>query len=105
MDDEKINIISKDARLFVKGTKQDYDVVIIDLPDPSTAQINRFYTIEFFRELKEKLNKNAVVSLSLISTVNYINEEARQLNSVLYKTLKQVFANVISGIVVSRNNF
>ena len=41
-----------------------YDVVIIDLPDPSTAQINRFYTIEFFNELKKILNKGWVVSIS-----------------------------------------
>jgi spermidine synthase len=103
LENEKINIINKDARLFVKETENKYDIVIIDLPDPSTAQINRFYTIEFFSELKKKLNEDAIVSLSLISTKNYISKEARQLNSVLYNTLKETFDNVI--IIPGDRNF
>jgi len=103
LEDNRINIINKDARLFIKETTNKYDVVIIDLPDPSTSQINRFYTIEFFNELKKKLNKNAVISLSLISTENYLSEEGKQLVSVLYKTLKEIFENVI--IIPGNKNF
>lgn len=103
LENKKISTITKDARLYVKQTNNKYDIVIIDLPDPSTAQLNRFYTIEFFKELKKKLNKDAVISISLISTENYISNEAKQLNSVLYKTLKQVFNNII--IIPGNKNF
>ncbi len=103
LNNDKINIIIGDARLFVKQAKKRYDVVIIDLPDPSTAQINRFYTIDFFNELKNILSDDAVVSTSLISTENYISEESRQLQSVLYKTMKMVFDNVI--IIPGNKNY
>jgi len=95
LDSEKVNIINQDWRLFVKNTKEKYDIVIIDLPDPSTAQINRFYTIEFFNELKKILNENAVISISLSASENYYSKEIRELNSALYKTLKTNFKNII----------
>ncbi|MCD4747469.1 MAG: fused MFS/spermidine synthase, partial [Bacteroidales bacterium] len=50
LDNEKINIINKDARLFVKKTTNLYDVVLINLPEPTSAQINRYYTVNFFRQ-------------------------------------------------------
>ncbi len=95
LENPKIHIINKDARLFVKETSNLYDVILINLPEPTTAQINRFYTINFFKELKKKLNNNAVISISLQSTLNYISDEARETNSVLYSTLKRAFKNVL----------
>ncbi|MBW2983579.1 fused MFS/spermidine synthase [Candidatus Woesearchaeota archaeon] len=103
LENEKIKIHNIDARLFVKQTNNKYDIVIIDLPDPSTAQINRFYTIEFFKELKQILNDDAVISLSLSSAENYMSKEVRQSNSALYKTLSQVFSNII--IIPDAENF
>lgn len=95
LKNKKVNIINKDARLYIKNTTKKYDVVIINLPEPTTAQINRFYTTEFFTEMKRILNKKAVISISLTSTLNYMSDEARQINSVLYKTLQQSFKNII----------
>ncbi len=94
-ENDKINIINKDARLFVKENDFIYDVVLINLPEPSTAQINRYYTLEFFKELKEKLSKKAIISISLASTENYLSEEAIRLNSTLFNTLKKVFENIV----------
>ena len=103
LDNEKINIINKDARLFVRQTDEKYDIIIIDLPDPSTAQLNRFYTTEFFKELKKTLNNDAVISLSLSSAENYLSKEIIQLNSVIYSTFKNSFKNVI--IIPGQRNY
>ncbi len=103
LDNEKINIINKDGRLFVKQAKDRYDAIIIDLPDPSTAQINRFYTIEFFKEAKEILKKDGIISLSLSSSENYLNIETRKLNSALHNSLKEYLKNII--IIPGDKNF
>jgi len=57
--DEKIRIINRDARLFLSKTKKRYDVVLINLPNPSNVQLNRYYTLEFFEKLKDNLNARA----------------------------------------------
>lgn len=103
LDDERLNAISKDGRLFIGQTKKRYDVIIIDLPDPSTAQLNRFYTVDFFKNAKNALKKEGIISLSLGGSENYLNIEARKLNSALYNSLKEYFKNII--IIPGDKNF
>lgn len=103
LKDPRIHPVEKDARLFLKVTPDKYDVVLINLPEPSTAQINRYYTIEFFRLLKKRLNNKAIISLSLPSTVNYISKEAARVNSVIYATIKKVFKEIM--IIPGEKNF
>jgi len=95
LDHKKINTITTDARLFVKHTRNRYDVIIIDLPDPAMAQVNRFYTVEFFREVKRKLTDSGVFSISLTSAENYLSPELERMRSVLHRTLGVEFKNVI----------
>ncbi|MBW3001494.1 fused MFS/spermidine synthase [Candidatus Woesearchaeota archaeon] len=103
LEDDRINLIIMDARLYIKKTKEKYDAVIIDLPDPSTAQINRFYTVEFFKEVKKIIKEDGVASISLSGSENYLNPETQRLNSALYNTLKAVFKNII--IIPGDKNF
>ncbi|MCD4747232.1 MAG: hypothetical protein K8R58_13120, partial [Bacteroidales bacterium] len=51
----------------------------------------------------KKLNNDAIISISLMSTANYISDEARQINSVLYNTLKKVFKNIL--IIPGNKNY
>ena len=91
---KKVNIINQDARQYLKKINKEYDIVLINLPDPVTIQLNRYYTLEFFEELKSKLSRNAVVSISLSSSVNYLSDEAKQTHIALYNSLKLIFENV-----------
>ncbi len=93
--DKRVHVINQDARLYVKTASQKYDVVLINVPDPSTAQLNRYYTLGFFEELQRVLNRNAVISMSLVSSADYLSGESRQVRSVMVKTLRAVFKNIL----------
>jgi spermidine synthase len=84
-----------DPLRFIRKTQQKYDVAILNLPGPATMQANRFFTLEFYQFLKQKLSANGVVSFGISSPPNYLNQEAVDLNSTLFVTLKKVFRNVI----------
>ncbi|MEI7981670.1 MAG: hypothetical protein WCI71_08435 [Bacteroidota bacterium] len=99
-----IRVYNSDARRFIRSSAIRYDVVLIDLPEPSTLQVNRFYTDEFFTMLKTRLNPGGVVSLSLPTTGDYVSKEAGFLNSSVYNTLKRSFARVLP-VPASRNFF
>ncbi len=92
---ENLNLIEKDALRFLKKNQKKYDVVLINLPKPSTIQLNRFYTQEFFQLLKKSLNNDAVISLSVPSGANYMSDETKSLLSIIYSTLKSEFKNVL----------
>ena len=53
--DPRLRTHLTDARHFVRRTEESYDVIIVDLPDPSTAQLNRFHTREFFGQARKAL--------------------------------------------------
>lgn len=95
LEDGRVAVIDGDARMYVRSAPKRYDAAIIDLPDPGTAQLNRYYTLEFFGDLKAVLSDSAVVSISLLPAVEYQGSEARGLTSILYATLGRVFAHVV----------
>lgn len=92
---EVMHLIENDPIRYLRKTKINYDVILINLPKPSTIQLNRFYTVEFFALLKEHMNPDAVVCLSLPSSSNYLNEQTKNLFSVIYATLLSQFKNVL----------
>jgi spermidine synthase len=93
--DSRIRIINTDGRLFIKQTADKYDVVIVDVPDPSTAQLNRFYTAEFFAEAKATLGEDGVLSFSLGHYENYVSPELARVLGSASQALKQSFQNVL----------
>ncbi|MBD3427280.1 MAG: hypothetical protein GF409_08710 [Candidatus Omnitrophica bacterium] len=95
LNDASVNIIHRDGRFFVKKKPHKYDCVIISLGDPYTAQINRFYTVEFFSELKNILSPNGVCGFALTSSENYISSELKQYLRSIYLSAKKVFSNVL----------
>ena len=83
-----------DGRLFLKTTDLTFDVIIVNLPDPQTAQLNRFYTVEFFQEAAAKLSSTGVLSFRLTSSENYISPELAEFLRSIHKTLRAVFPEV-----------
>jgi spermidine synthase len=88
-------ILHDDGRHYMKGASKKYDAVIVDLPEPDTFQLNRFFTSEFFSLAKRVLQKEGVLSFSLDTSPNYMSEIQRNKLSILYNTAKQHFRNVI----------
>ena len=94
--DPRVFVHPIDGRLFLKTSKTKFDVIIINLPDPFTAQLNRFYTQEFFLEAAKKLNSGGILSFQVTGAENYISQELADLLRCLEKTLCSVFPQVIA---------
>jgi spermidine synthase len=93
--DARIQVINTDGRRFIRQTDERYDVVIVDVPDPSTSQLNRFYTAEFVAEAKRALVGEGVFSFALGRYENYVSPELARLLSSAYKTLCGAFKHVL----------
>ena len=92
--DPRVRLHHTDGRLFLKTTAATFDVIIINLPDPQTAQLNRFYTLEFFREAAGRLNADGIFSFQLRGAENYISPELADFLRCVNKTLRGVFPEV-----------
>ena len=95
LEDPRVSVHYKDGRYFVKHATGRYDMVILNLPDPSTAMINRFYTREFFEEARAILEPGGVLATAISSSINYFGEEVANYTGSLYRTLHSVFNHVL----------
>ncbi|MDP8213728.1 MAG: fused MFS/spermidine synthase [Candidatus Euphemobacter frigidus] len=95
LEDPRVEVIYGDGRLFLQKETQKYDLIIINLPDPFTAQLNRFYTREFFALARDHLRKGGIISLGLTSSENYISGELQNFLGCIYKTLRKVFPALV----------
>ncbi|MBN2345511.1 MAG: fused MFS/spermidine synthase [Candidatus Aminicenantes bacterium] len=96
--DHRLRARRMDGRRFVLlaargggGARERYDLVLIHQPDAWTAQINRYYTREFFQDLREILAPGGVVALRLASAENYASEIVTPYTAAIYRTLRSVF--------------
>ena len=96
LDSPRVSVSNADGRFFVKRSDEKYDCVIVALGDPYTAQLNRFYTVDFFREINNILNEGGVVSFGLTASANYIGEELAAYLRSIYISLKEVFPEVLA---------
>jgi len=90
-----LHIVNTDGRLFLKQTKWKYDVIIVDLPDPDTFQINRFFTREFLGLAKKRLTAEGVLSLNMEYSQNFISSIRKKKLASLYRTAKTHFNNIL----------
>ncbi|MEJ2543853.1 MAG: fused MFS/spermidine synthase, partial [Calditrichaceae bacterium] len=94
-DDSRVKVHIIDARIFLRQQAMKYDVIILNQPDPQTAQLNRFFTVEFFQMVADRLNPSGIFSLQIHGSENYINNELADYLRCIYYSLSKVFTNVI----------
>ena len=92
--DPRVHVHNTDGRLFLRTTDLKFDVLIVNLPDPQTAQLNRFYTLEFFQEVASKLTPAGVFSFQLKASEDYISPDLAEFLRCIDNTLRQVFPEV-----------
>jgi len=95
LDDPRLRVVNTDGRLFLKQTAERFDVIIVDAPDPATAQLNRFYTVEFFREAKRALSSDGVLAFGLGHYENYVSPELAQILATARRSAVASFRNVL----------
>lgn len=94
LENPAVNFVFSDGRQFVRGYDGKFDLIYLNLPDPSNALINRYYTREFFQLVRGISHKKTVLALSLTSSENYMGRQITNYNASIYKTLKTVFPYV-----------
>lgn len=95
LDDPRVDVVHLDGRRYVKGTEDSFDVAIVNLPAPSTLQLNRFYTMEFFEEIHEILYEDGVLSIGLTSSLAHMSKEMAARNRCIHETIRRVFPSYL----------
>jgi spermidine synthase len=66
-EDPRVNVVNEDALIWLEGEGGEYDVVIIDFPDPHSFALGKLYTTRFYRLLRRRLAPGAAVGVQCTS--------------------------------------
>ncbi len=88
-----------DPKRFLASSGARYDVIVMGAAEPVNAEMNRFYTVEFFSLIKAALKPEGVFSFAIASAHDIIGPREAQLLKSLKNTLDNVFPSsfAISG--------
>ena len=93
--DERLRLIFEDGRRFVRRGGSRYDVILMALPEPTNALLNRFYTREFFQDVKGLLHQPGVFSFGLPGSETSLSPARRSFLGLTAATLREVFPAVL----------
>ncbi len=105
-----VNKITGDAIHYLRESDSYYDLIFCDLPMPTTLNLNRFYTTEFFTNVKDNLkNKNSVFALTLESGANFMTSDIAALNSSVINAFAYNYKNFVvipslKNLLIGSNN-
>jgi len=101
LEDVRLRVHNVDGRLFLnqltrqrKVLANRYDIVLVNLPYPSTLELNRFYTEEFFQLVQRVLDERGLAVFPLPGSLTYIGTAMRDLNLMVRDGLQRVFPGV-----------
>jgi len=87
--DPRVHLRFTDGRALVKASRRAWDVIVTDLPDPTTAVINRYYTRGFFTEAARALRPGGVLLTGLSSPRATLTGERRLLVGGVWRALSR----------------
>lgn len=88
---DSINLHMIDGRFLLRTTQKKYDILMINLPDPSTLVLNRYYTVEFFKLCRSRLEEDGIVVFKIPGSSSYMNTPLINLTKSILKSAQQSF--------------
>ena len=61
LDDPRVNVIVEDGRNYFAGTNRKYDLVSIEIGQMFRPSLASFYTEDFYRVIREKMNPGGII--------------------------------------------
>ena len=84
-----------DIRKYIQKTNSKFDLIVLNLPNPSTLLLNRYFTLEFFQQLKRITTQNGVIGINFPAGANYMGTELSFMGGSLLFTLRQVYDHIV----------
>jgi len=92
----QLQLVGRDVRRLIRDSDQRYDLVVVDLPAPTTAMINRAYTVEFFAQVRRLLATDGALVVLVPSPEAYIGPAELSPAAAIWAALGQVFEQRIA---------
>jgi len=93
--DKRFDKLSGDVRSLLAGKNKYYDLVILNLPDATSSVLNRYYTIEFYNQVRQSLTPDGLLAVRMSGGENIMGTELATLGASTKLTLAKVFSQLV----------
>jgi len=93
--DSRFGLAVGDARRILAGQRQSCDIVIVNLPDATSSVLNRYYTYQFYKEVKQALRDGGILAVRIAGGENVMGTELVSLGASTKLTLEKVFSRLV----------
>ncbi|MCX7818917.1 MAG: hypothetical protein N2652_06910 [Kiritimatiellae bacterium] len=94
LDDLRVRMITGDGRRLLRRLPESLDLIWVGVGEPVTLQQNRYFTTEFFAEVRRRLAPDGIMVLSLPGRIALVTEEQQRLHACMYESLRRTMQNV-----------
>jgi spermidine synthase len=94
LHDPRVRFRIEDGRMVLSNGGTLFDVILADIPAPTTARTNRYFTLEFFRDVRARLRPGGVLGFRVPSAENYQSPELINFLRSIRTTLSRIFPEV-----------
>ena len=95
LQQRRVQLFHLDPQIFMRRSDVRYDVILMNMGDPITAQMNRFYTTEFFARVKQRLSPGGIFSFAVSGGESMLGPTQARFLGSLKKTLLQIFPHIL----------
>jgi len=95
--DPRVTVHHIDGRHFIKTQADRFDLVIARLPEPTSALRARFYTSEFYGELRAAMSSRAVLCTTATATPTRLPPVSARYLASIRATLAAHFPEIVIG--------
>jgi len=95
--DPRVHVHAVDGRHFIKTQRDRFDLVIARLPEPTSALRARFYTAEFYAELRRAMTPRSVLCLTATAAPAELSSATQEYLASIRATLRRHFPHVVVG--------
>ena len=94
--DPRLRVHFLDGRRFVneQSPERPYDLVLVLDATPASAYSNRFFTLEFYRRVQQRMAPGGVLCTRVSSASHYLGRTVGGFTGSVYHTLKRVFPEI-----------
>lgn len=89
-EDPRVSLECADPYTYL-ATHQDYDLIILDLPNPLSVAAARLFSVEFLARIAQSLSPHGIAMSRLDLDDNYLNRESRRYAAIVVNSFRSAF--------------
>jgi predicted membrane-bound spermidine synthase len=95
ISDSRFEGLPDDLRSVMGRQKEQFDLVIVNLPDATSSVLNRYFTVEFYDQLKSALGSSGVLAVRTPGGENIMGTELVTIGASTKLTLERAFSHLV----------